>query len=72
MTTRKTIALTMWVFVGKVLSLPFNTLSMFVLTFFQRVESYNFMAAVTICSDFGTQENSLSLFALFPHLFAMK
>ena len=30
------------------------------------------MAAVTICSDFGAQENSLSLFPLFPHLFAMK
>ena len=30
------------------------------------------MAAVTICSDFGAQENSLSLFPLFPHLYAMK
>ena len=30
------------------------------------------MAAVTISSDFGAQENSLSLFPLFPHLFAMK
>ena len=31
------------------------------------------MAAVTVCSDFGTQENkSLSLFPLFPHLFAIK
>ena len=30
------------------------------------------MAAVTICSDFGAQKNSLSLFPLFPHLFAMK
>ena len=30
---------------------------------------FNFMAAVTICSDFGAQENkSLSLFPLFPHL----
>ena len=30
------------------------------------------MAAVTICSDFGAQENkSLSLFPLFPHLFAI-
>ena len=48
-------ALTIWVFVGKVMSLPFNTLSMFVLTFFQRVEPFNFMAAVTICNDFGTQ-----------------
>ena len=30
------------------------------------------MAAVTICSDFGAKENSLSLFPLYPHLFAMK
>ena len=30
------------------------------------------MAAVTICSDFGSQENSLSLFPLSLHLFAMK
>ena len=35
--------------------------------------SFNFMAAVTICSDFGDQENkSLSPFPLFPHLFTMK
>ena len=34
--------------------------------------SFNFIAAVTICSDFGAKENSLSLFPLFPHLFAMK
>ena len=34
--------------------------------------SFNFMAAVTICSDFGNQENKVSLFPLFPHLFAMK
>ena len=30
MTTGKTIALTLWIFVGKVISLPFNVLSMFV------------------------------------------
>ena len=30
------------------------------------------MAAVTILSDFGAQENSLSLFPFFPHVFAMK
>ena len=29
------------------------------------------MAAVTICSGFGAQENSLSPFPLSPHLFAM-
>ena len=34
--------------------------------------SFNFMAAVTICSDFGAQENSLFQFPLFPYLFAMK
>ena len=27
---------------------------------------FNFMAAVTICSDFGAQETSLSLFPLYP------
>ena len=30
------------------------------------------MAIVTIYSEFEVQENSLSLFPLFPHLFAMK
>ena len=30
------------------------------------------MAAITICSDFGAPKNSLALFPLFPHLFAMK
>ena len=30
------------------------------------------MAVVTICSDFGAPQNSLLLFPLFPHLFAMK
>ena len=34
--------------------------------------SFDFMVAVTICSDFEAQENSLSLFPLFPHLYAMK
>ena len=34
--------------------------------------SFNFMAEVTICSDSEAQKNSLSLFPLFPHLFAMK
>ena len=34
--------------------------------------SFNFMPAVTICSDFEAQENkSLSPFPLFPHLFFM-
>ena len=35
--------------------------------------SFSFMAAVTICNDFGaTPKWNLSLFPLFPHLFAKK
>ena len=70
MSTGKTIDLTRWAFVGKVMSLLFNLLSRFVITFLIKEQvSLNFMATVTICSDFGAQEDSLSL---FPHLFAMK
>ena len=69
---RKTIALTRWTFVGKVMSLLLNMLSRFVIAFCPRSKCLNFLAAVTICSDFGAQENSLSVFPLFPHLFAMK
>ena len=72
MTTGKTIALTRWTFVSKVMSLLLNMLSRLVITFLPRSKCLNFIAAVTICSDFGTQKNSLSLFQLFPHLFAMK
>ena len=69
-----TIALTRWTFVGKVMSLLFNMLSRLVHNFSSKEQaSLNFMAAVTICSDFEAQENkSLSLFPFFPHLCAMK
>ena len=59
MTTGKTIALTRWTFVDKVMSLLFNMLSMLVITFFPRSKCLNFMAAVTICSDFGAQKNKV-------------
>ena len=73
MTTGETIALTRWTFVDKIMSLLFNMLSRLVLTFLPRSKCLNFMAAITICSDFGAQRNkSLPLFPLFPHLFAMK
>ena len=56
MTTGKTIALTRWTFVGKIMSLLFNMLSRLVIIFLPRSEkSLNFMAAVTICSDSGAQ-----------------
>ena len=53
MTTGKTTALTRQTFVCKVLSLLFNMLSRLVITFLPSSKvSFNFMAAVTICSDF--------------------
>ena len=61
MTTGKTIALTRWTFVGKVTSLLFNMLSRLVITFLPPSKHlFNFMTAVTICSDFGAQENKVS------------
>ena len=60
MTTGKTIALTRWNFVSKVMSLLFNMLSMFITAFLSRSKRlFNFVAAVTICSDVGVQENEL-------------
>ena len=66
MTTGKTIALTRWTFVNKVMSLLFNMLSKFVITFllktlalFKEQVSLNFMAAVTIWSDFGSPQNKV-------------
>ena len=59
MTTRKTIALTRWTCVGKVMYLLFNMLSRLVITFLPRSKRLNFMAAVTICSDLGAPQNKV-------------
>ena len=60
MTTGKTISLTKWTFVGKVMSLLFNMLSRLVIAFLPRSRRvFNFMALVTICSDFGAQEHKV-------------
>ena len=67
MTTGKTIALTIQTFVRKVMSLFFNTLSRFVIAFLPRSKCLNFMAAATIHSDFGAQENKIChCFQFFP------
>ena len=55
MTTGKTIALTIQTFVGKVTCLLFNMLS----SSSKEQASFNFMAGVTIYSDFGAQENKV-------------
>ena len=64
MTTVKTIALTRRTFVGKIMFLLFNMLSKLVIAFSKEKlvskeqRSFNFMAAVTICSDFGAPKNN--------------
>ena len=61
MTTGKTIALTRLTFVSKGMSLLFNNFSS------KEQVSFNFMAAVTICSDFGAKENKVChCFHCFP------
>ena len=73
MTTGKTIALTIWTLVSKLISLLFNTLSRFVIAFFQGASvfliSWLQLPSAVI---FGAQENKMSLLLLFPLLFAMK
>ena len=72
MTTGKIIALTTCTFVSKMMSLLFNTLSGFVKVFLPRSKRLLISwLRSTICSDFGAPQNSLSLFPLFPHLFAI-
>ena len=68
MTIGKTITLTIWTFIGKIMSLLFNKLSRFGHSFSSKEqESFNFMAAGTIFSDLGAQENKVShCFHCFP------
>ena len=68
MTTGKTIALTQWIFVSKVMSLLFNMLSRFVIAFVARSKHLlYFMAIVTVYSDLGAQENKVChCFHCFP------
>ena len=73
MTTGKTIALTIQTFVSQMISLLFHMQSRFVIAFSSKEQaSFKFMAIVTICRDYGAQEEKLSLFSLFPLIFAMK
>ena len=65
----KAIALTILTFVGKVVSLLFNILSRFVIAFLPESKCLNLMAAVTIHSDFGAQENkTYHCFYVFPSI----
>ena len=68
----KTIALTRWTFVGKVMSLLLNMLSKLVIAFLPRSKrlliSWLQLSSAVILEP----RKILSLFPLFPHLFAMK
>ena len=68
MNTEKTIALTRWTFVDKVMSLLFNMLSSLVIASSSKEQgSFNFEAVFTICSDFGAQEYKVChCFHCFP------
>ena len=72
MTTGKTIALTRWTFVGKVMSLLFNMLSRLVIVFHPRSNclliSWLQLTSATILEP----PKIKSLFPLCPHIFAMK
>ena len=55
-TTGKTITLTEWTFVDRVMYLLFNMLSRLVITFFPRSKRL----LISFCSDFGAQKNKVS------------
>jgi len=73
MTTGKTVALTVWTFIGKVMALFYNTLSRFVKAFLPRSNclliSWPQSPSAVILEP---RKENWSLFPLFPLLFAMK
>ena len=73
MTTGKTIALTRWNFDGKVVSLLFNKLSRLVTAFLPRSKHLliSWMQSPSVVILESPKKN-LSLFPMFPQLFAMK
>ena len=73
MTTGKTLALTRWTFVGKVMSLIFNMLFRLIITFLPKskclfISWLQSLSAVML----EPKKNRLPLFPLLPHLFPMK
>ena len=71
-TTGKTIALTRWASVGRVMSLLFNMLPRLVIAFLSKSKRLNFMAAVTISVILEPKKIKSLIVSTIPHLFAMK
>ena len=73
MTTGKTITLIRQTFVGKVMTLLFNMLSRLVIAFHPRSKHLlNSWLQSPFAVILEPPKKSLSLFPLFPHLYAMK
>ena len=75
MTTGKTIALTRWTFVGKVMHLLFNMLSRLVITFLPRSERLLIswlQSPSAVILEPPKNSQPLFLIPLFPHLFPKK
>ena len=72
MTTGKTVALTRWTFVGKVMSLLFNMLSRLVITFLLRSKHLLISWLQSPSAVILEPKKIVPLFPLFPHLFPMK
>ena len=72
MTTGKTIALTRWTFVDKLMSLLFNMLSRFVIAFLSRSKCLliSWLQSPSAVILEANEIKSVSIF--FPNLFAMK
>ena len=73
-TTGKTIALTRWTFVGKVMSLLWNMLSRFVIIFLPRTKHLliSWLQSPSTVILEPPKIKSDTVFPLFPHLFPMK
>ena len=73
MTTEKTVTLTMWMFVSKVMSLLFHTLSRFVIAFLPRSKGLliSWLQSPSAVILEAPKIKSLTV-SIFPHLFAMK
>ena len=73
LTTGESMALTIWTFVGKVMSLLFNMLSRLVIAFLPR-SKHLLISRLWSPSKviLETKKINLLLFSLFPHPFAMK
>ena len=72
MTTGKTVALSRWIFVDKVMSLLFNMLSRLVIAFLPRSKRLLISWLQSLSAVILEPKESFLLFPLFFHLFAMK